>query len=105
MTSKRTIWIAYLGVLATALFSLLSLKARYHVEARNKATEIAVELDSVEALAAAQKLTLTQALDQLKGEGVMSAVLSEQTVGELISEGRLEMREGETPAEVRLYGS
>lgn len=86
--SRLPIWLP-IGIVATALLATVSLVARHRVEAGNQATGLAVELETVEGLAAAQGIPLDRALDQLKAQGVNAMVLSEETVAELVAEGRL----------------
>jgi len=81
-------WLAA-AILIPALLSLLSLYRRNHVEAQNKATSFAVEYESIEGLAVAQGMSVEDAIRQLKPQGMNSIVLSEETIGELISEGRI----------------
>lgn len=59
------------------------------VEAKNKAVALAAEYDTVEALASAQDWTMDRALTDLKLQGVMALVLSEETVGDLIGQGKV----------------
>ena len=80
-------WIWALA-LATALLSLFSIFQRSKVESQNHTVAFAVEMENVQALAGAQGITVPEALERLKKSGVQAIVLSEETVGQLISEGR-----------------
>jgi len=76
-------------ILLTALISGYSISKRVQVESRNKATSMAVEMETVEALAASEGKTVPQALADLKAQGVNAVVLSEESVADLMSQGRL----------------
>lgn len=80
-------WIRALA-LVTALLSLFSIFKRHQVESQNRTVALAVEMENVQALAAAQGRSVPEALKLLKSSGVQAVVLSEETVGQLISEGR-----------------
>ncbi len=72
----------------TAIVSLYSISRRYNVEQENRSVSVAVEMDTVQALAASQGETIDQALQALKQNGLESVVLSEDNVATLIAEGR-----------------
>lgn len=72
----------------TALATYFSIQKRHVVESLNKNVLIAVESDSVRALSAAQGLKLEEGLRLLKAKGLNGIVLSEETIGELITDGR-----------------
>lgn len=95
MTSIKPPWIVIAGVIATAAFSMTSLAERYRVESRNKATQLAVELDTIVPLAAAENLSLDEGIEKLKQYGVGGAIVSQQTVGELIDDGAIQLRSGQ----------
>jgi hypothetical protein len=97
--------LGWLGVALALLFSLYSLSFRYRVEARNRAVELAVELDTLESLAAAEGIPLDLAIARVKEAGVRSAVLSEQTVGELVDDGALQLRTDEESGSAVLLGN
>lgn len=107
MTSQKfPAWIWACAAL-TALLSLYSIYKRYQVESENKSVSIAVEMDNVQALAASQGETVDQALATLKKSGLESVVLTEDTVGQLISEGRAsevagKLRISDTAAQPRI---
>jgi hypothetical protein len=92
-------------VFGTALFALISLAARYRVESRNLATELAVEMDAVSALAEGDDISIEEALVRLKAAGLGAVVLSEQTVGQLADVATLELRGANTLGEVAVSGS
>jgi len=77
------------AVLLPVLLSLYSIYRRNHAEALNKATSFAVEYEAIEGLAASQGMSVQDAIRQLKPQGMNAIVLSEETIGELISEGRV----------------
>jgi len=91
MTSTKTRILLWAGVAATLALSLYSLSYRYRVESRNRAVELVVEMDAVEQLAAAQQLPLASALTKLKSVGVGGVVLAEQSIGELVDDGELQL--------------
>jgi hypothetical protein len=78
-----------LGILVIA--SLVSVFARIKVEQANKTVWLAAESDMIESLAAAQGISLDEALSKLKAAGMGAVVFQEQTVAEIISEGRAEL--------------
>ncbi|MEZ0326988.1 MAG: DUF5693 family protein, partial [Fimbriimonas sp.] len=85
------LWL-WLSVGLSVLLSLYSIAKRHEVEAKNKAVAITAEYETVEALASAQGLSATAALENLKAQGLNSVVLSEETIGDLIGTGRLTVR-------------
>jgi hypothetical protein len=72
----------------TLLVSLYSVHRRYVAEIENRTTALAVEYETVEALAAAQGVSTERALTDLKAQGVTSLVLSEGYLGDMITSGR-----------------
>lgn len=104
MTWNKSLPLIVFALVLTAAAALYSLRSRYHVEARNRAVEIAVEYDTVASLAASQNMPVEGALSLLKAGGVQSAVLSEQTVGELVDRGEIQLRNDSTKNEVTLIG-
>jgi len=86
-SSKFPSWIWACAAL-TALLSLYSIYKRHQVESENRSVSLAVELDNVQSLAAAQGITVEQALGILKQDGLTSVVLTEDSISQLISEGR-----------------
>lgn len=84
----RSIKVFVALTLLTALAASLSLYKRHQVEIANKNVLIAVEADAVRSLSAAQGMTLEEGLKSLKARGLNGLVLSEETIGELITDGR-----------------
>ncbi|MER3496279.1 MAG: hypothetical protein C4321_04650 [Chloroflexota bacterium] len=68
--------------------SVLSLTKRAAVERENRTVTFAVESDTLSALAAGSKMRPEAAMTRLKAAGFSGIVLGEQTIGEVISEGR-----------------
>lgn len=85
-------------VLLTALVASYSVYKRHQVESKNKATALAVEYETIEALAAGQGLPLDRAIAELKSQGLGAVVLSEEFIGELINQGRLTLSSTSVPA-------
>lgn len=94
--TKLPAWIAA-ALLIPALLSLYSVYKRHQVESLNKATALAVEIDTLESLAAAQGMTVETAIEQLKPQGLNTIVLSEETIGELLTQGRATLVPKSTP--------
>jgi len=88
MTSQKfPVWIWAVAAV-TALLSLYSIYKRHQAESENRAVAIAVEMDNVQALAAAQGMTVPDALATLKKQGLQAVVLTEDSIGSMVSEGR-----------------
>ncbi|MBI5708526.1 MAG: hypothetical protein HZC36_16195 [Armatimonadetes bacterium] len=83
---KVPVWVLA-SVLVCAAVSCVSLLERFKVERHNRSVMIALELESVERIAAAQGLDLADALPRLKEAGLRAIVESEKTVGNLMDEG------------------
>lgn len=79
----------FAALAACLALSLFSLSFRYRAEARNRAVGLAAEADIVGAFAAAEGKTLGDAIRQLKSAGLTHVALSEETLGSLLSNGRL----------------
>ena len=91
-SSERVpLWL-WLSIGLAVLLSLYSIGRRHQVESLNRAVAITAEYETVEALAASQGLTTEQGLEKLKAQGLNSLVLSEQTLGDLVSAGAVEIR-------------
>lgn len=75
-------------LVATTLLSLFSINKRYQVEGANRSVSISAEYENIEALADAQGISVSDALQSLKSQGLRSVVVSEDTIGQLIAEGR-----------------
>lgn len=89
MNERRLPWWLWASVALCAALSLTSLSYRHRVESRNKAVTLAAEMDTIQPLAATQGVPLTQALHMLKREGLGAVVLNEESVAQLMGEGRL----------------
>ena len=76
----------------TAILSLVSIGGRFKVEERNRAVAICAEYETVESLAASQGISVDRAFESLRQQGLRGVVLTEETAGDLISEGRLAVR-------------
>ncbi len=72
-----------------ALVSSVAIVQRYRVEARNKSVCLVAEYETIEALASAQGLTIDRALENLKQQGLLGVALTEETLGDLIGQGRV----------------
>ncbi|MEA2552333.1 MAG: hypothetical protein QOJ65_509 [Fimbriimonadaceae bacterium] len=88
MTSRTFPTWVWAAAIATALLSLYSISRRQVVESQNRSVSLAVEMENVQALAASQGIPIPQALDTLKQNGLDAVVLSEETISQLVSEGR-----------------
>jgi len=86
----------WLALAAVVLLSAFSIRKRTEVEAENRSVALAVEFESIEALAAGQGIGIDQALRDSQANGLRALVLNEETVGELISTGRASLI-GQTP--------
>jgi hypothetical protein len=84
--TKIPLWV-WAAILVPALLSLFGLYRRHRVEARNHAVAIATEIETIEALATAQGLTVDQATRRLQERGLNAVVLGEETVTDLLSRG------------------
>lgn len=84
--SKVPVWI-WAAILVPALLSLYGVYQRHRIESRNKAVSIVTEFETIEGLGAAQGMTLEEAVKGLKAQGLNGVVISEETIGELITRG------------------
>ncbi len=75
--------------LGVALIACVAIVQRHRVESRNKAVCLVAEYEVVEALAAAQGIPIDKAIESLKLQGLMGVVLAEESLGELIGQGRV----------------
>lgn len=82
------------SVFISALLSLYSISMRVRVESANKATSLCAEMEIVEGLAAAEGRTVDDALKNLRLQGVNSVVLSEETIADLLQQGRATLADG-----------
>jgi len=74
-----------------ALLATVSIWFRYHMESRNKATEIALEIETVQNLASAQGLSVADGLQALKSSHLGALVLSDKTLGDLLNSRQIDM--------------
>lgn len=89
MTDRRVPAWLYASFLLTALLAGYSMFLRFQVESRNKAVAIVAEGDTVATLAATKRISLEQALGQLKAAGLTGVVLPEEFISDLVSDGKL----------------
>lgn len=87
ISPKFPAWM-WAAALVCAVLSLFSISKRHQVEHANRSVALAVEMENIQALAAAQGVPVSQALKALKQQGLQAVVLSEESVAQLISEGR-----------------
>lgn len=78
----------------SALLSLYSISMRVSVESGNRATSLSAEMETVEALSAAEGRTVDDSLRNLRLQGVNSIVLSEETIADLLQQGRASLADG-----------
>lgn len=79
------------SLIVTALIAGFSVYRRNQVEVSNRATSLAADYESVEFLSAGQGLTVDQALVNLKAQGLNALILPEETLTELIGQGRVQI--------------
>jgi len=79
---------ALVAACLAAILSAWSIHKRYEIESENRAVSLAAEYETIESLAAAQSLPMDRALVDLRAQGLSSVVLSEETIGELIADGK-----------------
>ncbi len=94
--NKMPAWVWGSAVLA-ALLSLFGLYFRHKVESANKAVGLAVEGHVVAELASASGMTFDDALAVLKEAGATGVALTEETGGQLIQDGKLQLEEEDYP--------
>ncbi|MEI7576309.1 MAG: DUF5693 family protein [Armatimonadota bacterium] len=75
----------------TALVCAFSISKRIQVENANQYVMFAAEVDTIQSYSAAQGMTLEQGIKELKTKGLNGLVVPEETIGELISDGRAEL--------------
>ena len=75
----------------TAIVCAVSISKRVQVENANHEVMIAAEVDTIQSYSAAQGMTLEQGIKALKAKGLNGLVIPEETIGELISDGRVEL--------------
>ncbi|HWD40195.1 MAG TPA: DUF5693 family protein [Fimbriimonas sp.] len=76
------------SICLTVLLSGYSIWKRFQVEEQNRSVAIAADYESIEALASGQGMTMDKALEDVSAQGLNALVLSEDSIGGLISEGR-----------------
>jgi hypothetical protein len=84
-------WLWAFLVAAVGL-SAVSVWQRHRVEAANKTVGMAVEFETVDSLASAQGKDLTEALKNLKAQGLTHVVLGEETLADMLAESRVSVR-------------
>lgn len=84
--SRMPIW-AWLGVALALVSALISLKARIHVEERNKMVGIAVESTWLTQVAASSGTSLSYVITMAKANGLTAVTVSEDTIGKALSSG------------------
>jgi hypothetical protein len=89
----RWIW-GFVGLALVA--SLVAVGMRHKVEAKNRAVGLAVEYPILVDAAALEGKSPAEALLQIKNSGLNMVVLSEQTIGDKISDGSLILGAGQT---------
>lgn len=67
---------------------LVSVRKRIHVEKLNNKVMIATEMDNLQSLAAAQGISIEEALTRLEKVGLNGIVIPEESVNELILDGK-----------------
>ena len=72
----------------TLASSLISVRKRIHVENANKRVMLATEMDNLQSLAAAQGMTIDDALTRLEKQGLNGIVIPEESIGELVLDGK-----------------
>jgi hypothetical protein len=77
--------------LLTALVCAFSISKRIKVENDNQSVMFAAEVDTIQSYSAAQGMTFEEGLKELKAKGLNGLVVPEETIGELISDGRAEL--------------
>ncbi len=87
-SNRLPVWV-WTFVLVAAVVSLYSISLRHRVEAKNKSAAPALEYEVIAAAAASSGVSVADALDELKLQGLRAVVLPESTVGDYINEGRI----------------
>ncbi|OWU65576.1 MAG: hypothetical protein CBB60_004010, partial [Armatimonadetes bacterium Cent15-Ar3] len=72
----------------TAVVASVSISKRISAENANHDVMIAAEVDTIQSYAAAQGMTFEEGLKTLKAAGLNGLVVQEETIGELITDGR-----------------
>lgn len=90
MTDKTKVWL-WLSILLCASACIYSLAFRYRAESRNRAVSLVAEADQIESLSTVEGVNLELALGRLKSAGLTGLVISEDTVGDLVSSGEVRL--------------
>ena len=80
-----------LGLALALVGCLLSLSSRVKVENENKNVLVTAEFDLIENLASAQGMFLKDGLDQASKSGIGGVVIPEQTIGDLLLDGKAQL--------------
>jgi hypothetical protein len=103
LTMTKWPWWVTVGLVLTAVLSLANIFPRYRAEQANRAVGIVVEGDVVAELAGSQNISFLEAMQKLEDAGVNVLSSSEQTVGELVSNGTL-MMQTEPGGRIKILG-
>jgi len=95
LSSRLVLAVSLVVVVLVSLFGVLR---RHQQETSNRAVSITAEYDVIEAYASSEGITIEQALEKLKAQGLTGIILNEETVGELIGQGRISVRGTSYPA-------
>jgi len=88
VTDRRIpLWLS-ISIAATALLCLVSMGQRHQVESRNRAVGLVADVDLIQSLAAGQQIPFGAALDALGKQGLTGVVLPEETIADLVTDGR-----------------
>lgn len=88
-----------IGVVTCVLGTLLSLwliNKRTRAERENQAVALAAEYDTVEALAFGSAIPVPDAIRDLQKVGMRAVVLSEESIGELVANGQIDLETAST---------
>ena len=80
-----------------AALCLYSVSFRYRVESLNHAVSLVAEADQIESLAANQGINFEAALGKMRAVGLNGVVVGEETIGDLVSSGQVEMTSSVMP--------
>lgn len=84
--------LAVVFLLLLVAVSAWTLLPRYQMEARNRAVGLVLDFTLVRDLAASEGRTLSDVLSELQGSGLTAVALAEETVEDLVKQGRLRIR-------------
>jgi hypothetical protein len=88
--AKSSKFFLLLAVLTLAA-CLFSVSKRIRVENLNREVLVATEMDSLQSLAAAQGITIDEALNRLQRVGLNGIVIPEETIGDLLLDGKAQL--------------